>query len=356
MDEHPEAVDGRAARPPRRPAAAPSPAGGTRGRRRPGRRRSSAGSNGSSSVPIPTDVALTTMSAPAIVAGRRRRARRRPARPPPRPVSAVRLTTTTSAGAGPAERVDDAAGRGAGADHDHRAAGDVDARRGQRGDEAVAVGAVADEAPAVAADDGVDRAQRGRRRGELVDGRGDVLLVRRRHRQAADAERAHGVERGAGAAGRDVEGDVRPVEPGRRRTRRCASPATASGATGWPMTAATRHGVPVSRAGRRRWRPATLACVLLGGDREGVVARPRRPARSTGTRTACRPGSAGAQRVTDARVRRRVQGRPDRRPAGVGDRRRRQPRVQVRVLRTRRLALLVERDGRRGRPRRRRVP
>ena len=97
-------------------------------------------------------------------------------------------------------------------------AGDLDTLRGQRGDEPGAVGAVALQPPVAERHDRVDAAQRGRRRVELVDQRGDVLLVRHRHRETTEAEHAHRVERGRGVARRDLERDVHPVDSGAPRS------------------------------------------------------------------------------------------------------------------------------------------
>ncbi len=116
-------------------------------------------------------------------------------------------------GAGVVEGGDDAARGRSGAEHGDVHAAHVDAVGVEGADEALPVGAVADEAPVVA-DDGVDRAQGGGGGSEAVDRAGDLLLVRRRHREPGDAEQAHRRQRLVGASGRHVEGDVAPVQPG----------------------------------------------------------------------------------------------------------------------------------------------
>src|SRR5947199_279450 len=74
------------------------------------------------------------------------------------------------------------------------------------------VGVVADQLAAMA-DDGVDRAQGLGHACEAVERRDHVSFVRHRHRQAFEAEGAHGVDRLGPAAGRHLEGDEEPVEP-----------------------------------------------------------------------------------------------------------------------------------------------
>ena len=221
MDEHAEAVDGAAAARPRRPAAAPSRSGWYTRSATTWPACSSAGSNGSSS--------RAHADRRGVDDDRRRRRCRRPCRPGrPRParrrLGRVRRRPVDDddvGGAGAAEGVDDAARRGAGADH-----GDARRRRratpavGQRGDEAVAVGAVADEravadarppcSPSAAPPPPGPARRRPRRRPPCAAS----SPTARRCRARASASSARG-----GAAGRDVEGDVHPVEPagGERR-------------------------------------------------------------------------------------------------------------------------------------------
>ena len=278
-----------------RSAAAPQQrrlaAGGTRGRRRPARRAARPGRTAASSVPIPTDVALTTTSAPATSLGGADPTRPRPAAAASSARAGVRLTTTIVGGAGPAERVDDAARRRPGADDGDAGAGDGDAGRGQRGDEAVAVGAVADERPVAgrharcsrsAAPPPPGPARRPRRRRPPCAASSPTARRGPSARIASSARRR--------AAGAHLEGDVRPVEPGRgeggvvdRRRQRVRRPASRS-------RAATRtSGRSVEQAGGRGGGDVGL--VLLRRSRRRRGRPPRWPARSTGTGTSTSSGS-----------------------------------------------------------------
>ena len=163
----------------------------------------------------------------------------RPAPRPPRPAPAVRLTTTTSAA--PARPRASTTLRAA-----------APAPTTTTAAPATSTPASASEAtnpsPSVLwptsghrhrRADRVDRSQRRRRRRQHVDGGGDVLLVRRRHRQPGDAERAHRVDR---------RGRRRRARPRRRRRPSPGRPAANAAlwiagdsewATGEPITAAS---------------------------------------------------------------------------------------------------------------------
>ena len=202
-----------------------------------------------------------------------------------------------------------------------------------------------DEPPVVAARHRVDRAQRGRRRRQLVDRRGDVLLVRHRHRQPADAERAHRVERGGGRAGRDVERDVRPVEPAGRE-RRVVQRRRQGVADRVADDGGDVHGDGRSQDAGGDAAACDVGLVLLGRDGERVVAVlvGEHVVQVLARR---RPRAAGADRVADARVRRRVErgrgstpGRGWRSASAAGP-------GSGTCCTGRRLALLLERDRRR---------
>ena len=151
-------------------------------------RTQEAGSNGTSLVPMPMDVALTTMSACATSSISPTRAHgasvaAAAARSP------VRLTTAMSAA--PARPNASTRLRAAApAPTTTTPALDGDAGGRQRSNESAAVGAVADERGAVT-DDGVDRLQRRRSRRQRADGRCHLCLQRRRHGQPDQPERAH---------------------------------------------------------------------------------------------------------------------------------------------------------------------
>ena len=115
-------------------------------------------------------------------------------------------------GAGAIEGVDDAARRSASAEHAHVSPTHLHALRSQGFDEAVSVGRMAGQGPARIGDHCVDATQRRRRRSQLVNGGGDLFFVWRRDGEATDAERAHRLKGECGRAGRDVEGDVGPLE------------------------------------------------------------------------------------------------------------------------------------------------
>ena len=327
VDEHPEPVDGRAARRPRRPAAAPSRAGGTRGRRRPGPARSSAGSNGSSSVPMPDRRGVDD----DVGAGRRRRPRRpgptgdERRRPRPR-ATRVRLTTATSAA--PARPS---------ASTTLRAAAPAPT---------TATAAPATSTPAAAS--------------EATKPSPSVLCPTRRPSASARrpcspsaARPPPGASSSTAAATSSLCGVVTDSPPrpsvrigverraGARRaatsnaTYTQSSPAAANAAlciagdSEWCDGRADHRGDAHGGAGQSR-RPAArgpvdVGLVLLGRDGEGVAAvLVGEHVVEVLARRAL--GQAGAQRVADARVRRRVERGLDRRPARVGDRRRRQAR------------------------------
>ena len=265
VHEHPEPVDRPCARRRERRAAAASPSGGTRGRHTTWPGRSTATSNGTpsgSSPPAnPTVVALTITSAAASspstspTAGRAVAASAAAASAR----AGERLTTTTSAAPAATERVDDAARRCPGAEHR--------ARRRPATSTPAAANEATKPSPSVLCRAGARRGRTttvftersaSRRRAQLVDRRGDVLLVRRRHRQPAEAERPHGGEGGARRAGRRPRTRRTPSRGPPRRTRRCGSPATASGGPGEPITRGhagarrpSRSSTPAGR-GRRR--------------------------------------------------------------------------------------------------------
>ena len=248
-------------------------------------------------MPIPTDVALTTMSARGDVVDDADPRRPAPARRPLGGALGVRLTTAIVGRAGSAERVDDAARRAAGAEHGDRGAADVDARRGQRGDEAGAVGAV--------------RRRVGRRASTTT-----VLTERSAAAAGSSSSTAAAtsslcgivtdsppmpsvriaVERRGAVAGRDVERDVHPVEPGggergvvERRRQGVARRASRS-----PRRRASR---PVIIRGRRRPRRACdVGLVLLGrgGERVAAVLVGEHVVEVLARR---RLGQAGAERV-----------------------------------------------------------
>ena len=165
----------------------------------------------------PTDVALTINSAASSSAATSSPAGRavNGARATTAPIlPAVRLNTTTSAA--PAwSRAATRLGRPSGTDHGDVHPTEVDAIGVEGGDEALPVGAVADQAPVLLGDDGVDGPQRCRGRRQPVDGVRNMFLVRGRDRQTGDAERAHRRQGFAGTTGRNVEGDVSPVDPRR---------------------------------------------------------------------------------------------------------------------------------------------
>ena len=115
------------------------------------------------------------------------------------------------------QRPDHGPGRPARAEHHRGHARRVDpVVEPERVEEALPVGALAPEPAVRHHHDGVGRAQRLDRGAALVDQRGDVGLVGHRHGQPGQAEGPHRVQRAAGAAGRDLEGDVAPVQPARR--------------------------------------------------------------------------------------------------------------------------------------------
>ena len=116
------------------------------------------------------------------------------------------------AGAGAAEGPSHRARRAAPAEHDDRGTGRIVTRVPKRSQEALTVGRIADETALGAGRDGVHATQRGRVRRELVATRRRGELVRHRHREPGQAERAHRVERGARRAVGHFEGDVHPVE------------------------------------------------------------------------------------------------------------------------------------------------
>ena len=151
-------------------------------------------------VPMPTDVALTTMSASRSAVLVPTEPTPRPAAPPCRHARRDRLTTAIAGRAGAASASMTARPRPR-----HRAPRsaptDRHILRGQRRDEPGTVGAVPLQPSIARRHDGVDAAQRRRRRIELVDQRGDVLLVRHRDRQPTEPQRAHRVERRTGAPG-----------------------------------------------------------------------------------------------------------------------------------------------------------
>ena len=240
VDEHARARRRRGSRPPRPPAAAPSRAGGRRGRRRPGRVAAAPGRAAARRVPMPTDVALTTTSAPRIVVGDADPARRRPARPPRgarrRPVDDDDL-----AGTGAPERVDDAARRGAGARRP-RPRRPRDGRRPTRPATSTKPSPSVlcpTSRPSSTADDRVDRPQRGRRRAPAR------RPPRRRPPCAASSPTARRCRACASRPARP------PAAPGAtsNATYVQSSPPAANAAlcsagdsecpTGWPMTAAT---------------------------------------------------------------------------------------------------------------------
>ena len=180
--------------------------------------RSRRGSTGSvPSSPMPSGVACTTRSAPADVvrssgaapiAGQGRGRRSGAGR-------AVHHDDLPAAGVG--QRPDHGPGRPARTEHHRGHPRRVDpVVEPERVEEALAVGALAPEPAVRRHHDGVGRAQRLDRGAALVDQRGDVGLVGHRHGQPGQAEGPHRVQRAAGAAGRDLEGDVAPVQTARR--------------------------------------------------------------------------------------------------------------------------------------------
>ena len=238
---------------------------------------------------MPTDVALTTMSARPTSSDPPTRATA-PVRRRQPPAPRVRLTTAMSAAparpsastrlraAAPAPTID------------HSPALDGDAGGRQRSDEPVAVGAVADQRGAVA-DDGVDRLQRRRSRRQLVDRRRHLRLQGRRHRQSDQPECAHRVDgRGAGS-GRHVEGHVVPVEAGgrergpvqrrRQRVRDRGSDDRRDGHRPTDRVASFRGGAPVRHGGRSSAfagrispsKPAAAAAAMLASCCSAVAAK-----------------------------------------------------------------------------------
>ena len=121
----------------------------------------------------------------------------------------------------------------------------------QRRHESGAVGARPDEDVAVPADR-VDRLQRTCRRVEPIDRGGDVGLVRHRHRHATDAEHAHRLDRRRAVARCHVERGVRPVDARRRRSRHGGSPATGCVR---PANRSARRAVTRARTRRNSDRP-----------------------------------------------------------------------------------------------------
>ena len=214
VDQHAESVDRAGADARRRPPATPCAAGGTRDRRRPARhgagpdrradrrRRTERVDAHADSRRVDHEVGTDD-----VVGDRRPRPTpgERRGRLPRR--CGVRLTTAIVAGAGASERVDHRAGRAAGADH-----GDPSVRRRRRPPRRARPRTRRRRCSTRRADrrpnDRVDRLQRSERPGRAVDGVGHLPLVRHRHREPADAEHAHRVERAARRAG------------ARRRTRR----------------------------------------------------------------------------------------------------------------------------------------
>ena len=235
-------------------------------------------SNGSSSVPMPIDVALTTMSQSATASGR-------PTTPiepasAAAPVGPVRRAVDDRdrrrAGAG--DGVDDRPSRAAAAEHADPHAGDLDAVGSQRGDEAGTIGAVPLEPTVADRHDGVDAAQRGGRRVELVDQRGHGLLVRHGDRQTTEAQHAHRLEGCAGIAAARPRTPRTPSRARWRRSRRCAAPATGCGARGcrsrrpawwWPRSPSSS--------------PRSRACCTLTSCCSSVAANTWRPSSSATT-------------------------------------------------------------------------
>ena len=302
VDEHARAVDASSNPGLRRPAAAPSAAGGRRGRRRPGPGAAAPGRTAAPLVPSPMRRGVDDDVGAGDVGGRADPRRRGQRGGLGGPLDGVRLTmamsaaparptaSTTLRAAAPAPTTGD--GATADARRPMRRA-----RRRTRRRRCCGRPAARPTRPTVFTDRNAAAAG-----ASDVDGRGDVLLVRRRHRQPAEPQGAHRRQRLRPPIRAPPRTPRTPSPARRARNAALCSAGDSECCTGEPMTAATRIGcrsVEQAGSGRR----VHVGLVLLGRHGEGVAAvlvgqhvvqvlarrRPRAARRTTGRR---RSGSA----------------------------------------------------------------
>ena len=230
MHQHAEALHGLRAGGARPLPEVPCGAGGRRCRRRPGRRATDRHHTAGPSVPMPTEVALTTTSqsatSPGVAHGSDRTGQRRPRR---EPCSAERLTTITSATPAASDGVDDRARRRAATEHADALAGEIHSLGSEPRHEPGAVGAVALEAAVAERHHGVDAAQRPPppdrdRRRERRPPPCAASSPRGRRTRARASRRAPCLHRPAPPRTRRT-----PSRRRSRRTQRCAAPARGCG-------------------------------------------------------------------------------------------------------------------------------